>query len=170
MVRRLNIKLIVLVFIALWLFDKSGEVLGYLSNSTLAVQIRQAKDDTTALSGGRLTMVSITNLVLASGVASLVGLMVGLFISLIICRKRKWHWLNPVLALLLVYLAGWLQTGKLNFIRQVLRMPGEAFIGSWYYLINGFVSIILGLLTFALIYSMRHLDGNRRVTMKPQSA
>jgi hypothetical protein len=170
MVRRLNIKLIVLFFIALWLFEKAGEVLGYLRNSTLAEQIRQAKGDTTALSGEELTIVRITDLVLASGVASLVGLLVGLFISLIICRKRKWHWLNPVLALLIVYLTGWLQSDKLNFVGHVLRMPGETFIGSWYYLINGFVSVFFGLLIFALINLMRHPDGNQRVTVKPQSA
>lgn len=170
MVRRLNIKLMVLFFIALWLFCKAGEILGYLRNPTLAEQIRQAKSDTTALSSEELTVISSTDLILASGIAGLIALLLGLIISLIICRKYKWHWLNPVLALLFVYLIGWLQTDKLNFVGQLLRMPGEVFNGIWYYIINGSVSGILGLLMFTFISSMKHPDENQRVPVKPLSA
>jgi hypothetical protein len=170
MVRRLNIKLIVLFLIALWLFGKAGEILGYLRNPTLAEQIRQAKGDTTTLSSEGLTVISMTDLELASGFCSLIGLLVGLIISLIICRKRKWHWLNPVLALLIVCLFGWLQSDKLNFIGHLLKMPGETFRGIWYYLINGCANVILGLLTFVFISSLKHPNENQRVTVKPQSA
>ena len=170
MIRRINIKLIVLFFVALWLFNKAGEILGYLRNPVLAEQIRHAKGDTATLSGEGLTVVSITDLVLASGFASLVGLLIGLMISLIICRKHKWHWLNPGLALLLVYLTGWLQTDRENFVEQLLRVPGEAFNGIWYYLINGLVSISLGGLTFGFINSMKFSNKNQPVTVNPQSA
>src|SRR5690606_27483875 len=143
MIRRLNIKLIVLFFIALWLFDKAGESLGYLRNPTLAEQIRQAKGNMAALSGEGLTIISITDLALASGFAGIAGLLVGLVIALLISKKRKWHWLNVVLALILVYLTGWLQIGSANYIVQLIRMPGETVSGIWYYVINGLVSISL---------------------------
>src|SRR5690606_12289490 len=116
MIRRTNIKLIVLFFIALWLFDKAGEILGYLRNPTLAEQIRQAKGSTAALSGERLTVISITDLVLASGFAGIAGLLVGLVIALLISKKRKWHWINAILALILVYLTGWIQFDSASYI------------------------------------------------------
>lgn len=170
MVRRLNLKLIVLFFVALWLFDKAGEILGYLRNPILAEQIRQAKGDTAALSGEGLTVISITDLVLASGFASLAGLLVGLIIALLICKKRKWHWINPILALVLVYLIGWLEIDSAKYVVQLLRMPGEIVNGVWYYLINALVSILLGLLTFILISSMNRPNNNRHLTTKLQSA
>jgi hypothetical protein len=170
MVRRLNLKLIILFVIALWLFSQSGEVLGYLRNPDLAEQIRKANGLITVWSGDEFTVSSITYLMFASGFASVIGLVVGLIISLFICRKRKWHWANPVLAFLLVYLTGWLHIDRLNFIGHLLRMPGETFNGIWYYLINGFVTVLFGLLTFVLIISMKHPDQNQRVTVKSQSA
>ena len=170
MARRLDIKLLVLFFIALWLFDKAGEVLGYLRNPTLAEQIRQAKGNTAALSGEGLTVISITDLVLASGFASIAGLFVGLVIALLICKKRKWHWLNPILALVLVYLMGWLEIDSAKYIVQLLRMPGEIANGIWYYVINGLVSIFLGLLTFLFINSMSRPDKTQNLRTKLQSA
>lgn len=145
MVGRLNLKLIVLFFVALWLFNKAGEILGYLRNPALAEQIRQAKGDTAALSGKELTVVSITDLVIASGFASVISLLVGLVISLIICKRYKWHWLNPVLALVIVYLLGWLNIDSSNYVARLLRLPGEPLNGIWYYLTNGLVCISLGL-------------------------
>ena len=170
MIKKLNWKLILLFFVALWFFDKGGEILGYLRNSLLAEQIRHAKGDTSPITGEGLTVSSITDLVLASGFASLIGLLVGLIISILICRRRKWHWANPILALVIVYLTGWLQIDGTNYIVQLLRMPGEIFNGIWYYLINGIVSISLGLLTFILISSMKRPNDNQHVTIKPQSA
>jgi hypothetical protein len=170
MIRRLNFKLIVLFFIALWLFDKAGEILGYLRNPTLAEQIRHAKGDTSALKSEGLTVISITDLMLASGFASLIGLLVGLIISLIICRGHKWHWLNSVLALVIVYMTGWLQIDSTSYIVRLLRMPGEIFNGIWYYLINGLVSVSLGLLTFMFMSLLKDSNNNHRVTVKPQSA
>jgi len=170
MVSRLNIKLIPLFFVALWLFDKAGEILGYLRNYALAEQIRHSNGDTTAIKGEGLTLVSINDLVLASGIASHLGLLVGLVFALLICRKRKWHWISPTLALLLVYLTVWFQTDKMGFVGQLLRMPGDKFNGIWYYLINGLVCILLGLLTFMFINSLKRSDDNQHITTRQQSA
>ena len=170
MISRLNIKLIVLFFAALWLFDKAGEILGYLRNYALAEQIRHSNGDTTAIKGEGFTLVSVNDLGLASGFASLLGLLVGLVFALLICRKRKWHWISPTLALLLVYLTIWFQTDKMDFVGQLLRIPGEKFNGIWYYLINGLVCILLGLLTFMFINSLKRPDDNQHITTTQQSA
>jgi len=170
MIRRLNLKLIVLFFVALWLFGKAGEIMGYLRDPTLAEQIRQAKGDTSTLVGEGLTIVRITDLVLASGFAGLIGLLVGLIISLLICRRRKWHWINPILALTVVYVTGWLQIDDTSYILRLLRMPGETVYGIWYYLVNGLVSISLGLLIFVFINSMKRPNNNQHLTINPQSA
>ena len=169
MARRLNIKLIVLFITALWLFAKGGEVLGYLRNPALAEQIKRAKGDTAALSGEGVTVVSIVDFALAPALASIAGLLVAFVIALLICKKRKWHWLNPAIALIFLYLMGWVETDGLNYIVQLLRLPGNSFSGIWYYIINGLVSISLGLVTFFFIYSMSPPKNNQalRTTMQP---
>lgn len=170
MIKRLNCKVIILFFIALWLFGKAGEVLGYLRNPALAEQIRHAKGDTLALKDKGLTVIDVTDLVLASEFAGLTGLLVGLIISLSICRKYKWHWLNPVLALIIVWLTGWLHIDSSGYIVRVLRMPGENFNGSWYYLINGLVAVSSGLLTFFFMSFLNGSNNDHRVAAKPQNA
>jgi len=169
MFRKLNIKLIVLFIVPLWLFDQAGEILGYLRNPALAEQIRHSKGDMSAFNGEGLTVVNLTDLVLASGIASVLALLVGLIISLIICRKHKWHWINAVLAFVLVYLSGWLKFDGSNYVAGLLRLPGEALDGIWYYVTNGLVCISLGILTFFLI-SFSKGSNNVHVTVKQQSA
>ncbi|RYZ22017.1 MAG: hypothetical protein EOO10_22000 [Chitinophagaceae bacterium] len=149
-------KLIVLFFTALWLFGKGGEILGYLKNITLAEQVRHANGDSTVLRGEEVTAVNLTDLQLTSGFASILGLVVGLIVSLIICKKRNWHWLNPVLSSIIVYLIGWVKLGETNFIARLLRLPGEMFDGVAYYLINGLVCILLALLIFVLMAKMKY--------------
>ena len=154
----------------MWLFGKAGEILGYLRNPTLAEQIRHSNGDPAALNGEGLTVVSITDLVLASGFGSVLGLLVGLIISLVICRIKKQHWINPLLAFLLVYLIGWFDIDGSSYLTQLLRIPGEALNGIWYYLINGLVSIVLGLMTFILIILMIRPNNNQHLIYKSQSA
>lgn len=169
MITRLNIKLIVLFFAGLWLFGKAGEILGYLRNPILAEQIRKAKGDNMSLPEG-LTVVNIADLVLASEYASLVGLLVGLLIALIICRRRKLNLINPTLSFIIVYLTGWLHIGWASTIVRILRIPGEAFTGIWYYLVNGLTSLLFGLLIFIFINSMKRPNDNYPMAPKPQNA
>src|SRR5690349_17281209 len=120
MVKKLDTRIIILSFIALWLFENAGGMLGFLTNPALAEQIRRTKGNATALNDLELTLNSIMDLQIASAFGSLIGLLIGLLFSLNICRKRKWHWLNPILAFLLVYLSGWLLADRLNFADQML--------------------------------------------------
>jgi hypothetical protein len=169
MFKVLNTKLIIFFFVALWLFAKAGEILGYLKNTSLAEEIRHSNGNISALNHEGLTAVSITDLVLSSGFASVLGLLVGLIIALIISRRSKWHWFNAVLALLIVYLSGWLKLESSDYVERLLRLHGERLNGVWYYLTNGLVCLLLGLLTFFLV-GFLNVTNHDRLTVNKQSA
>jgi hypothetical protein len=155
MIRRFNLKLIVFFFIALSLFRKAGEFLGYMKNPTIAEQIRLGDGYASGKMGEELTAVNLTDLLITSAFVGILGLFAGLIISIIICIGRNWHWLNPVLSLIAILLIGWVKPDGTNFIEHLLRMPGELSPGIGYYIINAVVCILLALLIFLLILKMK---------------
>lgn len=167
MIKIINPFLVFLFFIAFWLFDKAGSTLGFLKNPALAEQIRLAKGNTPPLDDNIVTPISLTDTLITTEFLGLVCLTIGITIAVFICRKRKYHWINPVLALLLFVLTIWLNIDSPKPVLQILNIPGSFSEGIGYYLINGTLFLSLGLLIFFFAATLNLQQGMRHLFRHP---
>lgn len=169
MIRRINFSFIVLFFIAIWFLGQSGKFLGLLQNTQLSETIRNSKGNTEVLANNQINNNSLTNLLIASGIVSTIFLIIGLIVSLKLCRNHNIQKINAIIAFIFAYAIGFFQIYTIKVIQKLLRIPGEYFDGVLVYVSNGAISFLLGLLTFSLI--SKYLNSKNRVpTNSPHSA
>jgi hypothetical protein len=97
------------------------------------------------------------------------GYLIAFLITLLISKKKKFYWLNSILSLVIFWtlsqydLTGW------NYLKNIFLLPGEIANGIWYYLINGFLMISLGI---ALLFiANKIVDNAKKATnLKPSIA
>jgi hypothetical protein len=153
MFKKINILLILLFLFAFWLFKRGGTILGFLKNPELAEKIREAKGEMSFLNIDLVTAGQLIDLLLISSLAGLLCLLSAIIISLLICWKRNHHWINAFLAFILFMLLMWLNISMPQPFVEILKIPGSFLNGTGYFIINGGVRLLSGLLIFYLTIS-----------------
>jgi hypothetical protein len=158
---KINVRLMVIHFIAFWLFVFGFQTLAYLYDFNFLIFLPVE---------ARINDVPRTNLdmkIVAQ--AALVGAIVAYIISWRISLKRNWFWLNSVFIFVLIYvlklydLLGWSQ------LQKVFLLPGSIFRLNTrtYYVTNGVVMLAIGCFLLFSGKVKKFIDGKRAGSPEP---
>jgi len=159
-VSKFNIRLLVIHFVAFWLFIYGFQTLAYLYDFNFLIFLPVE---------ARINDVPRTNFdmkVVAQ--AGLVGAIVAYLISWRISLKRNWFWLNSTLVFVLVYvlklydLLGW------SKLQKVFLLPGSIFRLNTrtYFIANAGIMLAIGCYLLFAKPIKRFIDGKNTVTPK----
>jgi hypothetical protein len=141
MIRGFNWIHVLKYFIALWLIGHGTMVLAFLNNVEVAEIIRLSSNEQE-----KLAAISLTELNISTAIAYTFGEIIGLLICWLACRLKRLGYINPIIAFGLLTVLDWtVGTGWL-LLKQIFLLPGELSSGVLYYLINGMIMIIAGLI------------------------
>ncbi|MES2110491.1 MAG: hypothetical protein V4577_17160 [Bacteroidota bacterium] len=154
-VSKFNVKLLVIHFVAFWLFIYGFQTLAYLYDFDFLIFLPVE---------ARLNDVPRTNFdmkVVAQ--AGLVGAIVAYLISWRISLKRNWFWLNSTLIFVLIYvlklydLLGWAK------LQKVFLLPGSIFRLNTrtYFIANAGIMLAIGCWLLLAKPIKRFIDGKR---------
>jgi hypothetical protein len=150
-IKGVNWRQIVIHYVAIWLFSLAFEAFSYLLDTEFLSQLILAKQKhikvKTLLEGQ--SGEKFTNIFYHSAIGYFSGLMLGLIISIIISIRRRWFWLNSLLALSVIFILG--QLGIINsyFLRAVFLFPGIILQDiSLTVIINASILLLLGCILF----------------------
>lgn len=158
---KFNIRLLIIHFIAFWLFIFGFRTLSFLHDFGFLVV---APPEVRMIETARL------NFDMEVGVqVSLLGLVAAYVISGVISLKRDWFWLNSLVIFVLAYalkynnLLGW------TVLQNVFLLPGRVFGESTraFYIVNGAIMLGLGCLLLFSGKIKRFIDGGGPVKKKP---
>ncbi|MEP6611033.1 MAG: hypothetical protein ABJA76_04095 [Mucilaginibacter sp.] len=160
-VSKINVRLMVIHFIAFWLFIYGFQTLAFLHDFNFLILLPVE---------ARINDVARTNLdmkIVAQ--AALVGAIVAYVISWRISLKHNWFWLNSVFIFVLIYvlklydLLGW------NQLQRVFLLPGSIFRLNTrtYYVTNGVIMLAIGSFLLFSGKLKRFIDGKRAEATKP---
>ena len=141
----INLRLILIYILVFWLLAYGFMTLSYLFDIDLAERIRHSSALQDEMNKKQYAA-SLTHL----GVIKALGYLFGCFLAFTLTlfaggRKPKFYWLHSTIALLvfivlnLADLTGW------GFLKIIFLAPGQLTNGSWYYLINGGIMIVIGM-------------------------
>jgi hypothetical protein len=152
--QKLNWRLLLIHVVACWLFAYAFNSLFLLHDYTFIKTLRQ--------NGLKRPYDSdrLTNDILWISFGSLVGLLVSFSISLLIVIKNKWHWINCIVILLVVFFLETLDIGW-PYLKHIFLAPGGLVKSEIaYFLINGAVMLSLGTLLFLLKSIRQFINSN----------
>lgn len=147
--KRLNWKLILVHFIATWLFIHSFYILSYLHDIEFTEFIMKNRNQTPVFDEIPFDSKRMNNFFMVTGISKFIGLLVAFIISLSISFYKKWFWLNSVLVLLITYTFFRLDFLLWDYLKVIFR-----FIGGFMpnitldFLVDGLIMLFLGLLIF----------------------
>ena len=157
---KINAKLILIHFAALWLLVYALRTLAFLYDFTFLIVSPEV---------ARMNEVARTNLdlkivALAASLAAVAGYIISWRISL----KNKWYWVNSTIAFAIVYvlqlynLLGW------RALQKIFLYPGRIFSldGRAFYIVNGCIMLALGLFLLFSKRIQRFIDGKKAVANK----
>ncbi len=141
---KLNWRHILTHFIAFWFFRHAFMILSYLQNIDLVdIMLHSNSKDTIRTN---TTNAELINFMLWTGAASTIGLMVGLLIAILIQIKRRWFWLNSLIAFLAIFLLTRFGLSGWNIMKQVFLAPGQITHNTTIeFLINGVILLAIAL-------------------------
>ncbi len=89
-----------------------------------------------------------------------VGILVAFIISLTISIKKKRFWINSLLVFILSYLLRRFEYDGWDYLKIIFLAPGQYFDyhSAWYFLINGFTMLAIGLLMFFSTFTNSFID------------
>lgn len=150
-IKGVNWRQIVIHFVAIWLFSLAFEAFSYLLDTEFLSQLILAKQKhikvKTLLEGQ--SGEKFTNIFYHSAIGYFSGLMLGLIISIIISIRRRWFWLNSLLALSVIFILGQLWIINSYFLRAVFLFPGIILQDiSLTVIINASILLLLGCILF----------------------
>jgi p-aminobenzoyl-glutamate transporter AbgT len=143
--KKLNWKHILLHFIALWFFAFAFQTFAFLSDLNLSELLRHTDNAQKAIIDRNYDIVALTNLNLTIALSNSIGLLTGFVISIIVSIKRKWPWINSLIVFIVIFSLGYLNLLGWEYLKNIFLLPGEALEGSWYYLLNGSMMLLTGL-------------------------
>ena len=152
---KLNVKLLVIHFIAFWLFIYAFQTLSFLYdfNFLVFLPVEARINDVPRVN---FDMKVVTQ-------AGLLGSIAGYVISWRISLKRNWFWLNSVLIFVLIYvlklydLLGWSKLQKVFLLHgQIFRLNTRTF-----YITNGLIMLAIGCFLLFSGRVKRFIDGKR---------
>jgi hypothetical protein len=160
--KKLNIRLIVVHFLALYFISVSFREFGYLSDLRLFHFITTTHL-TTFSSQMKAENISSAELMRYTDIrytAWLLGLIISFVISMTICLRKKWFWGNSILALIFAYFAYWFTISpKSGFLRYQIVIPRS--IG-WYFAI-GILCLAAGTVLFLLNGRIRYVNSDSTI-------
>ena len=162
--KRLNWKLILLHFVATWLFIHSFYILSYLHDIEFTEFIMKNKNETPVFEEIPFDTKRMSNFFMITGVSKFIGLLVAFIISLSISIYKKWFWLNSVLVLIIAFVFFKLDLLFWDYLKIIFR-----FIGGFMpniildFLVDGSVMLFLGLLVFFSKKSTQLINSEKNV-------
>lgn len=149
LLNKINFRLIVVHFIACWLFIHAFQIFSYLSDIEILEVSHEgsAKELDNLLKVNQQTNIArISYYIIYYMLAPLVGLLAAFFISIIMSVKKNWFWPNSLLAPTAAYLLIYFDSSGWSFIKKMLffqvRITSEVVFT---YILNGSVLLLLGL-------------------------
>ena len=158
---KLNWRLLLIHLVACWLFVYAFNSLFFLIDYSFIKTLRQSELKR-PYDGHRLT---IDLLWISYG--GLIGLLVAFGISLLIAVKNKWHWINCLIILLVVFLLERFDIAW-PYLKHIFLAPGRLVKSEIaYFLVNGTVMLTLGLLLFFLKPIKQFINSNENSNRVP---
>lgn len=128
-------------------------ILSYLFNSEIAEVIRHSVHPEQEIAKKYNTAIPLTNLVILSSFAYVIGYFLAFILSLYIGKnKPKFYWLNSLASLIIFWAMGWFGITGWNYLKIIFLTPGEFFNGVGYYLINGLLMVSIGIALLFVAY------------------
>jgi hypothetical protein len=145
-VSKLNWRLIVIHLIACWFFIYSFQELFVLHDFEFLMMIGRA------IRPQKIAPFILYDDMIWSHGGNLIGLLAGFLISFMISVKQHWYWVNSLIVFLIAYLLLRFHLSGWQFLRIIFLAPGglSKYDTIGFYLINGLVMLIIGLLLFFL--------------------
>ena len=163
-ISRLSWRQVLIHFVAIWLFSLSFQAFSYLHDTKLLGELIFAKQnniDVKTIMEGK-SGEELTDIIYYSTIGSIAGLLVGFTISLIISIKRKWPWLNSVLALLSIFILGRLGISESYFLRAIFLFPGIILKSiTLTVIINASILLLFGCLLFFVSNLNKSIELNK---------
>ena len=93
------------------------------------------------------------------------GLVLGCLISILICLKRKWAWINTLVVFLIALLLDKLNFLGWDYLQSIFLTPGGLMRleAPSFFLVNGSIMLLIGLLIFFMRWSMIFINSARKV-------
>jgi hypothetical protein len=163
---KLNWRLILIHLCACWFFIYSFQVLVYLHDyNFVSIILKYPKNpEKWPFDAHRFY-----NDILWLGLSKYIGLLTGFLISLAICIKRHWFWLNSLIVFLVAFLLSRFYLFGWRYLKHIFLAPGSLFKENSfrYFLVNGLIMLIIGLVLFFLSYWAKFMTGNRKANNEP---
>jgi hypothetical protein len=157
-----NARLMIIHFIAFWLFIWAFETLAFLHDYEFLFSITQTFN--------RINLRSQVNADLDFIMeAGNIGLLAGYVMSWIISTKKGWHWINSIVIFVLAFLIRNFLTR--SFPDNILLLPGGPFrvYSIWAHIVLPIILIGVGLLLFFSKQIIRFIDPASRMDKKGAS-
>jgi hypothetical protein len=143
--------------------------LSYLSNVELSELFRHSSNVERELFKQNYGVTTLSDLATVLSIGSLLGYLIAFIIALLICKKQRFYWLNSIISLVIFWIIGKFNLTGWNYLKTIFLSPGELTSGVWYYLINGFLMIGLGV---ALLFVANKIISNikKEISINPSLA
>jgi hypothetical protein len=153
--RIVRLQYFVLQFLAIWFFAHGIMMLILLTDIDAFEAIRLSQSELQ-----RMTTVSLVNANITIALANSLGAVIGLALSLLTMRAIKESYLNSLLAFCFFIVLGWLTDNGWHVLKTLFLAPGSIFNGLLYYLVNGLVMVVLGILCLYLTIRLKGVPVN----------
>jgi hypothetical protein len=163
--RKIDLYYSILQFLAIWLFGHGVMILMLLTELEAFEVIRLS-----ANAQERMTTESLVKANVTMALANTLGSVIGLAASLLTMRGIKACYFISLLAFCLVMLLGWSTDRGWHALKNVFLAPGSFFNGATYYLINGTLMLLLGILCLWWTRRTFRLRSSNPTTVWPHSA
>jgi hypothetical protein len=129
-ISKLNWRQVLIHFVAFWFFIYAFQTLSYLYNIKLVDVLRYSHghpSNETYINNG-ITASDLSYFALRTSASGIAGLLAAFVISLIISLKRRWFWVNTLMAFILTYLLYEFNLSGWRFLKPVFGTRGKSLI------------------------------------------
>lgn len=159
---KMNWKIIVLHLLASWFFMTGFFTLSFLTN----IQIAEAFKSFIPFTGAAWWGNSVNSFVLTIYFAGFAGLIISFIVSLFICIRKKWFWLNALIVFLLSILLYKFYWEFWNMARPFAWFIGEKMESIFLqFLINGIMLLGIGLFIFFSKWNNKFIQRNKEFSL-----
>ncbi len=137
---------VIIYFIAFWLISHGALALSYLHDLQLSEILRLSYNPQGEMSANNYEAGRLADLNLFLALGRTIGLLLGFGIAYLLAKKIRGNWVNPAVAFVIALVLGIFNLLAWSKLQSVFLTPGSKFNGSSYYVVNGLVLIILGLI------------------------
>lgn len=143
---RFNWKHILIHFVAFWFIGHGVMILSYLRYLELNEIIRTSPDPTNEVVARNIQAADPVNLLVTLKISFPLGILAALIIALVVCYRRKLFWLNSFIAFAILFILNRFRLSGWQYVKNIFWLPGSSFDGAAYYITNGLVLLLPGLL------------------------